>query len=237
MKNRSNIIESISFFVILNLIFLGIMAPLASEAHYPDLVLSGFGTATIDAVMSPGEWEGAARIEYLANVPPHDGGGTTPAALFIMNDETNIYIALKIRKFAARGTSAFFEFDNNHNGIWPEEYDVEDIDINTVECNGASAIRARSFHHILIVKFRTTDLVGIEPSDDVVLTVTGNLYDGTIFSGDDTVRIIDPRRHRNAHRRWGNMNRCEHKQLQEEVALWICWQAMWQPEFGRAGEG
>ncbi len=370
MKTSSNIIESIGFFAILNLIFLGIMAPLASEAHYPDVVLSGFGTAAIDGIMSPGEWVDAGRIDYLANVPSHDGGGTTPATLFVMNDETNIYIALKIKKFAARSTSAFFEFDNNHNGVWPEEgddgfgmnvgtftpptfsdlfrttqppcpsgfcglldtdfggttdgasaatnddeftyieishplnsnddlhdfslnsgdvvgfhhslrmfsldlpcnsgpdcyadtefpplpffgdiviaeqpsvkatirikpetlnlgrkgvftafvtlpeeYDIEDININTVECNGASAIWARSFYHLLIVKFRTTELVGIEPSDDVVLTVMGNLYDGTIFSGADTVRVIDPRRHRKADRPWGNMNRCEHNNYKKK---------------------
>jgi hypothetical protein len=88
----------------------------------------------------------------------------------------------------------------------PEGYDVEDINMSTIECNGASAIRARSFHHSLIVKFRTTDLVGMEPGDDVVLTVTGKLYNGTIFSGADTVRVIDPHRHRNGHRAWGNLN-------------------------------
>jgi hypothetical protein len=346
MKHKSNIIEPIRCFLILNLILLGIIAPVNSEAHYSDTVLSGFGTAAIDGVMSPGEWDGAGRIDYLANVPTHDGGGTTPVTLFVMNDETSLYIALRILRVSFGGaTNPIFEFDNNHNGVWPEEgddgfgmavgiyspatffdvfrtsqppcpsgsicglldgdfggtndgttaasndgqfthiefshplnsnddlhdfsislgdsigfhhslrlfsvdplcnygpdcyadtefppwpffgdiaiteqpavkatirikpeslnikskgvftafitlpedYNVEDIDINTIECEGASAIRTRKRHDTLAAKFNKEDLVGVETGHHVTLEVTGYLKNGILFSGTDTIKVI-----------------------------------------------
>jgi hypothetical protein len=66
------------------LICLMAIDPFCVEAHAPGVVLSGSGTAAIDGVMSPGEWNGAASIGFPANVPSRDGGGTTPATLFIM---------------------------------------------------------------------------------------------------------------------------------------------------------
>ncbi len=79
---------------------------------------SGYGTATIDGVMSPGEWVNAARIDFQANVPSYDGGGTTPATLYIMNDGTNLYFAVKIARSSFGGaTNPVLEFDNNNDGV------------------------------------------------------------------------------------------------------------------------
>ena len=73
----------------------------------------------------------------------------------------------------------------------PEGYDEEDIDIGTVECEGAPAVRGMMADDgRLIVKFRREDLVGVSSGDAVELVVTG-LVDGEHFAGSDTIRIID----------------------------------------------
>jgi hypothetical protein len=87
---------------------------LPAEAHDPAVVLTGFGTATIDAVLSPGEWDNAGSINFAVNVPE---GGTTPGTLFVMNDASNLYLAVQFARPAADiGQSAGFEFDNDHSG-------------------------------------------------------------------------------------------------------------------------
>ncbi len=68
----------------------------------------------------------------------------------------------------------------------------EDIDISTVECEGAPAVKATmSDDGRLVVKFNREDLVGVSTGDAVELTVTGQLTNGTPFTGSDTIRVID----------------------------------------------
>jgi len=74
----------------------------------------------------------------------------------------------------------------------PEGYDEEDIDIGTVECEGAPAVRGMMADDgRLIVKFDREDLVGVSPGDAVELIVTGQLPGSATFSGSDTIRVID----------------------------------------------
>ena len=107
-----------------------LLCTIVGRAHAPGVVLSGFGSATVDGVLSPGEWGSAGRIDFVANLPLADGGGTTPATLFVMNDATSLYLGVRIaRSRLNTGTIGFgldqvaFEFDNNHNGGPPEEGD------------------------------------------------------------------------------------------------------------------
>ena len=89
-------------------------ATLPVEAHVPGVVLTGTGTATIDGVMSPGEWDNAGSFNVLVNVPE---GGTTPGTVLIMNDDKNLYLAVRFARVAPDANqSAAFEFDNNHSG-------------------------------------------------------------------------------------------------------------------------
>lgn len=77
--------------------------------------MSGKGVATIDGVVSPGEWVGAGHVDLVVNTP---GGGTTPATLYVMNDNLNLYVALRFdRAFADPANSLVFEFDNDNDGI------------------------------------------------------------------------------------------------------------------------
>jgi hypothetical protein len=74
----------------------------------------------------------------------------------------------------------------------PDGFDLENIDISTIVCEGAPAIDgnvADSNH--LLVKFNRQDLIGVEAGDEVTFTVEGYFYDGTPFVGWDVVRVID----------------------------------------------
>ncbi len=72
----------------------------------------------------------------------------------------------------------------------PEGYDEEDIDISTVECEGADAVSGVIANDDkLIVKFDRKDLVGVSAGNAVELIVTGQLLDGTVFSGSDTIKV------------------------------------------------
>jgi hypothetical protein len=119
--------------------------------------LSAFGTATIDGAISPGEWDKAAKIDFLANVPPSSGGGTTPATLYVMNDNLNLYLAVKMAQ-ASYGNSTQFnaDFDTNGNGVANEGEDViamyvgaslapAFVDIYRYTCPGAPAGSAGCF--------------------------------------------------------------------------------------------
>jgi len=89
---------------------------ISANAHIGS-TLTGFGTATIDGVLSPGEWDAADTINFQANLPADEGGGTTPATLFVMNDANNLYLALRVERTSLDGGSFFFEFDNDHDGV------------------------------------------------------------------------------------------------------------------------
>jgi hypothetical protein len=70
------------------------------------LSLRGFGTASVDGVLSPGEWDAAGRYEFSAARATADGGGTVPATLFVMNDAVHLYLALRV-SVANLGYSTF----------------------------------------------------------------------------------------------------------------------------------
>jgi hypothetical protein len=78
----------------------------------------------------------------------------------------------------------------------PEGYEVADIDVSTVECEGARAAeKGIVAGDTLIVKFnrQDLDLKLVKPGDAVMLIVTGTLKDtdGTLFKASDTIRVID----------------------------------------------
>ncbi len=75
----------------------------------------------------------------------------------------------------------------------PSTYSVEDIDPDTVECNGAQAIDGKTDDHDrFIATFEVRDLE-LESknykNEKVTLTVTGELTNGTKFQGSDEIKI------------------------------------------------
>jgi hypothetical protein len=77
--------------VVLLAVAFAALAASAAQAHDPSLELRAHGTAVVDGVQSPGEWDRAARWDFAANIP----GGSTPATLYSMNDGINLYLAVK----------------------------------------------------------------------------------------------------------------------------------------------
>ena len=91
------------------------------------------------------------------------------------------------------------KLDLNSNGIikafitLPEGYDVADIDVSTVECEGAHAFGDGSVisgKQALEVKFLIQDLVDVPIGDAVSLSVTGELTTGGRFEGSNTIEVI-----------------------------------------------
>lgn len=96
------------------------------------LSLSGKGSATIDGVMSPGEWDNAAKYDFQVNVPSSDGGGTTPATLYVMNDGLNLYLGLKLARPSFGSQTIFnIDFDNNNNGRLDSGEDLIQMQVGT----------------------------------------------------------------------------------------------------------
>jgi len=94
------------------------------------------------------------------------------------------------------------------NGKWitcyielPEGYDVNDIAVASILLNGAVAAEPKPVEigdydadgvANLMVKFDMSAVQDLlEPADEVELTVSGELGDGTSFEGSDTIKVID----------------------------------------------
>jgi len=88
-----------------------------AEAH-SGVSLSGYGTATMDGNIGAGEWAASGKV----NFGPFGPGNAYSGTLYMMNDGTDLYIAVSISGDGdyggAGGQDAIFcPFDNNHNGV------------------------------------------------------------------------------------------------------------------------
>jgi hypothetical protein len=70
----------------------------------------------MDGVYSPTEWQGAGAVNLAVNTP---AGGTTPAVLYVMNDASNIYLALRILRTPPdpRNSLAFYFDKDGDNAV------------------------------------------------------------------------------------------------------------------------
>jgi hypothetical protein len=73
---------------------------------------------TIDGVFGPSEWNDAPyQLDFDANLPANEGGGTTPARLYVKNDQNNIYFAVRFeRSQPAPDNDLRLDFDNDNDG-------------------------------------------------------------------------------------------------------------------------
>src|SRR5262245_59514608 len=100
-----------------------LLVPGAAVAH-SGLSLRGYGTAVVDGVFGPAEWDAAGRYDFNAPLPAELGGGTIPASVYVMNDAQNLYVAFRVASASTAGTTSFFgAFDNNHSGTLYEQGD------------------------------------------------------------------------------------------------------------------
>ena len=123
-----------------------------------------------------------------------DGNG-----LFVANTTGTATIKLQVPRIQAGVQIKPETLNLNASGEFtafitlPVGYDVADIDVITVECEGASALSrtiAATKTGTLIVKFARADLVDVPVGDAVEMSVNGELTDGTRFEGSNTVKVI-----------------------------------------------
>ena len=93
----------------------------AGDAFSAPVTLQGFGTATVDGVVSPGEWASAAELAFVANTP---FGGSAPATFLVMNDLDNLYVGLILNEPTFYANSFAVEFDNDDDS---ESEDGDDV--------------------------------------------------------------------------------------------------------------
>lgn len=87
----------------------------AAATGFNGTVLRGFGTATIDGVAAPGEWNPAGTANFSVRRAGAHGGGTVPATVYAMNDATNLYIAIKVDDATVAASTAEVYFDGDHD--------------------------------------------------------------------------------------------------------------------------
>lgn len=74
------------------------------------VVGQGTGSADVDGTFGATEWQCAAQFPFTANV----SGGSTPATLYVMNDATTLYLAVRVERSSTdKVNSLQFNFDNN----------------------------------------------------------------------------------------------------------------------------
>ena len=81
----------------------------------------GYGMAQIDGALGAAEWACARSLPFEANI----SGGSTPAEVLWMNDQDNLYLAVRVRQDAMeRVNSLRFDFDNDGDGVVEVNDDV-----------------------------------------------------------------------------------------------------------------
>lgn len=85
------------------------------KSHAPGVELEAFTSTSpmIDGIISPGEWDAAATIDFTSTDFP------IPHTLYVMNDMDNLYLA--VRRYdetpATAGDWVTFVFDNDNDGL------------------------------------------------------------------------------------------------------------------------
>jgi hypothetical protein len=75
----------------------------------------------------------------------------------------------------------------------PGGYDVNDIDLNTIMLEDTIPAAWGDFQDdVLMVKFHRSEVAEMVSPGQVKLTINGELIDGTLFSGSDTIKVINP---------------------------------------------
>ncbi|MBA7706638.1 hypothetical protein ES703_115493 [subsurface metagenome] len=76
----------------------------------------------------------------------------------------------------------------------PEDYDVADIDPNSVLLEyeiQAESLRVDEQQQVAVAKFNRSDVQDILNAGEVALTITGQLTDRTVFEATDVIRVLN----------------------------------------------
>ena len=161
-------------------------SPTPTGAGTSSLVIKAH-TSADDAILVPGGIisESTTTATPTPVTTPSPSGTASPTATPAVI-EAEVSIKPETINLKSKGKfKAFIEL--------PSTYSVEDIDPDTVECNGAQAIDGKTDDHDrFIATFEVQDLE-LESknykNEKVALTVTGELTDGTKFQGSDEIKV------------------------------------------------
>ena len=161
-------------------------SPTPTGAGTSSLVIKAH-TSADDAILVPGGIisESTTTATPTPVTTPSPSGTASPTATPAVI-EAEVSIKPETINLKSKGKfKAFIEL--------PSTYSVEDIDPDTVECNGAQAIDGKTDDHDrFIATFEVQDLE-LESknykNEKVTLTVTGELTNGTKFQGSDEIKI------------------------------------------------
>jgi hypothetical protein len=104
--------------------------PLFHGVNGDPVNLSGFGTATVDGVLSSAEWASAGTASFPVSLPANDSGDTTSGTLYVMNDAATLYVGLRVDRPALGGvTQLIVEFDNDHDGARADGDDILSVSV------------------------------------------------------------------------------------------------------------
>jgi hypothetical protein len=81
------------------------------------VVRSTWGTPVVDGFPSPREWDSAARLDFDATLPSIDGGARVPAAMYVLNDGSNLYLAASLGGVPGCTYNPNFVFDSDNDGV------------------------------------------------------------------------------------------------------------------------
>ncbi|HEY3334869.1 MAG TPA: hypothetical protein VGK16_06475 [Candidatus Limnocylindrales bacterium] len=88
----------------------------ARAASTAEVSLSGRGTAQVDGVQAAGEWDRAGRLDFRQTLAGVDGTGAVAASLFVMNDDQNLYLGVRVAAVPGCSYYPSFAFDNDGDG-------------------------------------------------------------------------------------------------------------------------
>jgi len=136
-----------------------VLVPASATGHASVPTFTVFGSPTVDGVLSPGEWDEAATLEFAAAVP---GGGTVPVALRVMNDDLDVFFGIRIGTTTPT-LSVALGFDNDHDGVLSEEGD-DGVALGFGVRNGFGdlVLSGRGGCPATICGFHDVDLGGVE---------------------------------------------------------------------------
>ena len=89
----------------------------------------GAGTAVVDGTFDDEEWGCAGSLPFSANI----SGGSTPAVAYWMNDDDNLYLAVRVQQASMeKANSVRFDFDSDGDGLVELNDDVIGYDASAL---------------------------------------------------------------------------------------------------------
>lgn len=177
---------------------------------YFDIFGCAFGKFPMDSTPHPiFVWNQTYWIHEKNNPMAPSGEQVPPGKYYVwlyLGYENNIYGPAEFEIVEPAPLEAGVDIDPDtlnlkSRGRWitayitlPNGHDVNDININTITLEDTiPAAWGEVQEDVLMVKFDRSDVEEIVSLGQITLTVSGELLDGTPFSGSDTIRVINPR--------------------------------------------